>query len=210
MGQKAELALGGERIVWATYLGFILEMCGIGGMILLSVIMSFVFGREYADGTAKNMHAAPAPRRLFVGAKLAVCAVWFSALTAWAVSLTLAAGFIVGLSEFDRAFFQLVCGRIAAAALMAYGLSTAAAWIAVETRGYLAPLGYTIFSMLLSVIFGATDWGRWCPWSILMWFTGASGPGKEIVTGSWIVLAAFSAIAIGLTVRHEASADNLQ
>ncbi len=210
MGQKAQLALGGESIVWATFLGFVLEMCGIGGMVLLSIIMSYVFGREYAEGTAKNMLTEPVPRTVFVAAKLVVSAAWFLLLTIWAIALTAAAGFIVGLGEFDPALFRWTAGRIALAAVMAFILANGAAWVAVQTRGYLAPLGYTIFTMLLSVIFGATGWGEGCPWSILMWFTGASGPDKNIGWGSWVVLAGFLILSLGLTIRHESFADNTQ
>src|SRR5665811_658605 len=60
LGTKADLA--GLEANWAAYFEFLTQMAGIAGMILLSVIASYVFGREYAEGTAKNMLALSVPR----------------------------------------------------------------------------------------------------------------------------------------------------
>jgi hypothetical protein len=93
---------------------------------------------------------------------------------------------------------------------MSLCLASLVAWVAVEAGGYLAPLGFAIASLVVAVSFGATEWGRWCPWSVLLWFTGASGPGKELAGGSYLVLAATFFLGLGLTLRHEAFADNCQ
>ena len=46
---------------WPAFLPFIVEMGAIGGLIMISVIVAFVFGREYTEGMAKNMLALPIP-----------------------------------------------------------------------------------------------------------------------------------------------------
>jgi ABC-2 type transport system permease protein len=210
IGQKAQVAMAGVTVGWEGYLGLVLEMSGLAGMILASVILTYVFGREYAEGTAKNMLALPVPRWMFTAAKLAVAAAWFAALTAWALALTWAAGSLADLGEISAGVFAGTAGKIGIAALLGFACAAAAAWIAVETRGYFAPLGYAIFSMLLAVILGATEWGRWCPWSALLWLTGASGPGKTLVPGSYVVIGAFFAASVALILRHETRADNAQ
>jgi ABC-2 type transport system permease protein len=210
IGQKARLAVGAVEVGWEGYLGLVLEMSGLGGMMLSSVILTYVFGREYAEGTAKNMLALPVPRWMLVAAKLVVSAIWFALLTAWAVALTWCAGSLAGLGESAAGIFAETAGKIAVASLMGFACASAAGWIAVESRGYFAPLGYAIFSMLLSVILGATEWGRWCPWSALLWYTGASGPGKTLVPGSFAVVGVFFALSAALILRHETRADNTQ
>jgi len=210
MGQKAQMAIGGAEINWESYLGLVLEMCGIAGMMLASVILTYLFGREYVELTAKNMLALPVPRWQFVAAKLAVGALWFAALTVWTVALVPAFGALAGLGPLPAGLFVPTAGKIAIASLMGFACAVFAAWIAVETRGYLAPMGYAIFSMLLAVAIGATDWGRWAPWSILMWFTGASGPEKELLPGSFAVVALFFGLGVSLILRHETRADNAQ
>jgi len=210
INQKMQFAVGGAAVGWGTYLGLVLEMSGIAGMVLASIILTYVFGREYAEGTAKNMLALPVPRWMLVGAKLVVGAIWLAALTAWAIALTGAVGSIAGLGEPPAGLIATMSGKMAAAALMGFACAAAAAWIAVEARGYLAPLGYALFSMLLAVVLGATEWGRWAPWSALLWFSGASGPGKELVPGSYAVVALFFALSVALILRHETRADNVQ
>jgi ABC-2 type transport system permease protein len=50
LGTKANLA--GLVATWPVYLSMLTLIVGIGGMLLLSFIVAYVFGREYADGTA--------------------------------------------------------------------------------------------------------------------------------------------------------------
>ena len=49
------------------------------GCCCSSFIVAYVFGREYAEGTAKNLLALPVGRHWFVLAKLVVAAVWWVA-----------------------------------------------------------------------------------------------------------------------------------
>jgi ABC-type transport system involved in multi-copper enzyme maturation permease subunit len=81
LGQKASFAAASAD--WPGYLGFLGSMAAVGGMLLVSVIVTYLFGREYADNTAKNMLALPVPRAWFPLAKLAVAGAWFAGLTIW-------------------------------------------------------------------------------------------------------------------------------
>lgn len=101
LGQKAQLTAGAAD--WPTFLGLLVQMAGVGGMILLAVIVAYLFGREYADRTAKNMLALPVARWRFVVAKLAVAALWFLLLMAWMLVEGLAIGALVGIPGFSRA-----------------------------------------------------------------------------------------------------------
>jgi ABC-type transport system involved in multi-copper enzyme maturation permease subunit len=210
LGQKASFTFGGQAVSWATFLGLLLEMSGIGGMIFLSFIVAFVFGREYVEGTAKNMLTLPVPRAAFVLAKFVVAAAWFALLSAWMIALSLAAGGLVGLGPLEPAFFWPVAGRIMAASLLAFAACPLVAWIATASKGYFAPLGYAIGTMVVASFFGHTGWAPWCPWSIIGIFTGAAGEAPPLGTGSYLVLAATFLLGLGLTLRHEVLADNVQ
>lgn len=209
-GQKAQFAFGGEPIDWTTFLGFIVQMGGIGGLIMSSVIVTYVFGREYAEGTAKNLLALPVARRSFVFAKIIVSAAWFGFLTLWMLPGTFIVGSLVGIGDLQASLFSAAAGRLLALALMSLCCAFLTAWVAVETRGYFAPLGFCIFTLLLAVIFAATGWGPWVPWSVVGIYSGAAGPDAQLGWGSFIVIAVTAAVGITLTVRHEVRADNLQ
>ena len=210
IGQKVNIAVGGQEADWRTFLGLVLEMGGIGGMIFLSFIVAFVFGREYVEGTAKNMLTLPLPRGSFVLAKFAASGIWFALLCLWLLPLAFLTGRLVGLGDLDPALFWHTSGTLMIAGLLAFSACPLVAWIAVATRGYFAPLGYAIFTMVLASVFGHTGWAPWCPWSIIGLYTGAAGSGPRLVPGSYLVLAATFALGLGLTLRHEVLADNLQ
>jgi ABC-2 type transport system permease protein len=210
LGKKAELTLSGQPTDWPNFLTLIVEMGGLGGAMVFSLITAYAFGREYVEGTAKNMLAMPIARSRFVFAKIIVCAVWFGALTLWLIAEAWLAGTILGIGGFTTALFLSAVKRILVLALMSLSTAVVVAWIAVQTRGYFAPLGFAIFTIVLSSVFGHTGWGPWVPWSIIGLYSGAAGPGATLGWGSYVVIAATFLVGTGLTVRHEVAADNGQ
>ena len=80
LGTKANLS--GLTATWPAYSSMLTMVVGIGGMLLLAFVVAFVFGREYTEGTAKNLLALPVGRHWFALAKLVVAAVWWAALVA--------------------------------------------------------------------------------------------------------------------------------
>src|SRR5271169_6685528 len=67
---------------WPTYLGLFGEIIAAGGFILFVLIISWIFGREFVDGTLKDMLAVPVQRSSILLAKYSVAALWSLALTA--------------------------------------------------------------------------------------------------------------------------------
>jgi ABC-2 type transport system permease protein len=209
LGKKAQFA--GFTADWSSYFALLLQTTGIGGMILVSVIAAYVFGREYADGTAKNMLALPVGRHWFAVAKLVVVLAWFGALT---VSL-IAEGFVVcsmmALPGYSAGLALTSVGNILLAAFVAWLQVPVVAWVATLGRGYLAPLGFTIFMLVLGNAFGATGWGKWFPWSIVPLFAGVAGPRVEtLAAGSLVVLALTFAAGAGAIMWQLRLADNAQ
>jgi ABC-2 type transport system permease protein len=210
LGQKANFALGGVAVTWEAFLALLVEMGGIGGMLFCSVILVYVFGREYAEGTAKNLLALPVGRASFVLAKTCIAAAWFALLLALLLVETLALGRVLGLTGFSWPAFGAMAVKMAVLGLLSLCASLPAAYIAVATRGYFAPLGFTIATLFVASVFGHTGWGPWCPWSIIGIYSGAAGAGVELGTGSWFVMAGTFLAGLGLTLGHEVFADNGQ
>jgi ABC-type transport system involved in multi-copper enzyme maturation permease subunit len=210
MGQKATFAFGGQPLDWTTFLGFIVEMGGLGALLMSAVIVSHVFGREYAEGTAKNLLALPVPRSGFVLGKLLVSSVWFGLLTLWMVPVSLVVGGIVGLPGLHPGDVAATAGKLLELAGMSMCCSTLVAWVAVETRGYFAPLGYAIGTLALASVFGHTGWAPWLPWTIVGLYSGAAGPVTGLGWGNMAVVGGTFLIGTALTIRHELAADNAQ
>ena len=197
---------------WPTYLSMMLQMTSVAGMILIGVIAAYIFGREYAEGTAKNMLALPIHREWFILGKVAVILIWFAALSAAFCMETWLVGLLVGLPGYSTALvLHFMAVDLESAALLIL-LCPVTAWTALAGKGYFAPLGATIFTLILGMVFGSTGWAPWVPWSIVPLFAGVAGPEAQqsIGAGSYALLAAVFIVGAAGAMIHINRADNTQ
>jgi ABC-type transport system involved in multi-copper enzyme maturation permease subunit len=209
LGTKANLS--GLTATWPAYFSSLTLVVGMGGLLLLPFIVAYLFGREYSDGTAKNLLALPVGRHWFVLAKLIVAAVWWAVLVAVVLGEAFAIGFALGLPEFSTALAaQAVCNALTAAAL-AYLLTPIVAWIAMLGRGYMPPLGFALTMLALGQIFSKTGWATWFPWSIIALWIGGLGQPVTTLSPHGLAMVAFTFLAgVGATVAQLRYADNAQ
>src|SRR3954452_4441558 len=88
--QKA--LLSGLTADWPGLLSFLAQIVAVGDLMLFSFIAAWVFGREFADGTARYLLALPVPRATIVWAKFTVVAGWAAVLTVWLAGVVLMLG----------------------------------------------------------------------------------------------------------------------
>jgi ABC-2 type transport system permease protein len=209
LGTKANLS--GLEATWAAYAAALTLIVGVGGMLLLSFIVAYVFGREYSDGTAKNLLALPIGRHWFVLAKLAVAAVWWFALAVAVVAEGIVVGLALGLPGFSAALVVGIVRDSLLAAAISYLLVPVVAWITTVGRGYMPPLAFAIAMMALGNIFGKTGWAEWFPWSIVPSLIGMVGQATQTLpAGSYVVLAFTFVAGIVATIMQLRYADNAQ
>jgi ABC-type transport system involved in multi-copper enzyme maturation permease subunit len=206
MGAKADLV--GIEATWSGYLATITQMVGIVGGLLLAVIAAYVYGREYTEGTAKNMLALPLPRWWVVVAKLMVVALWWLALVAAILLEAAGVAVALGLPGYSRTTLAAGVADVSMAAAAVFLLTPVVAWLASLGRGYLPPLGFAMLALVLGNVLGATGWGKWFPWSIAPLFAGVAGPRVEVLApGSIGVLLATFAVGLAATIAHVRRAD---
>jgi hypothetical protein len=206
---KAQLTIPAAD--WASYLKFTGLIFSVGSF-LIGIMAAFVFGREYTQGTAKNMLTLPIARAVFAAAKLTVVAIWYVAVVAVVFVVTLLFGLAIGLPGWQPSLLPDNIGLILQLLVQALLLSSLPAWMAVLGRGVLAPIGFTIVtSLAFGQLFSHTGWGVWCPWSIPLLTANAGAPDAPVPgVGSWIVLAiVFVAGVVGLWLTLD-RADNTQ
>jgi ABC-type transport system involved in multi-copper enzyme maturation permease subunit len=209
LGQKASLTMGSAD--WPGFLSFMSTMSAVGGMLIISVIVSYLFGREYVENTAKNMLALPIRRERFVVSKLCVALVWFAALTVWFCVEGLAVGWLLGLSGWSWQALTHEVGIIFTTAGLLFMLSPLTGWIAQASKGYMAPLGFTMGTLVLSAFLGHTGWGQWFPWTIVPMIAGLAGPQADAIpTASYIVVAVTCVVGLAVALLHVRMADNTQ
>jgi len=210
LGEKAKVAFGTVVPDWSVFVHFLKEMSGLGGMFFAAMLLAWVFGREYMQGTAKNLLVLPVPRVQVALAKILVCTVWLFALFAWFLMVAVLAGQVAGLGSPDWQVLQGFATELPLILITDLAVSLVVAFIAVASKGVFAPLGYAVGSLLLATMFAATGWGPYVPWSVVNIMSGAASAGLELVPASGIVVVVMAIIGFGLTILTLERADNAQ
>jgi ABC-2 type transport system permease protein len=170
---------------WPTYLGMFGQLIAAGGFILLILIISWMFGREFADGTLKDMLAVPVRRASILLAKFIVVTIWSFALTI----VILIAGLVMGaliklpggsLGVISRgSLLVIITGCLAIAVGLPFAL------FASLGRGYLLPVGLAVLTLMMTNLVAIVGWGEYFPWAV----PGLFVQGKTALTAVsyWIV-----------------------
>lgn len=198
---KAHMLAGAAD--WPTYLELLAQGVAVGGIILFGFIGSWVFGREYADHTVKDLLALPMPRTTIVVAKFILTVIWSAALAVLVLLLGLGIGAVIGLAQASPQVVLHGSGGIVVAAALTIALVTPVALIASAGHGYLAPLGFAFLALLLAQVVAVAGWGEYFPWSI----PASYAQGEALGWMSYAIVAVTSAGGIAGTLVWWAYAD---
>ena len=153
-------------IDWHGYLGVLSTLIAAGGFILYVLVISWVFGREFADGTLKDMLAVPVPRWSILYAKFAVIAGWSLFLTVLILGVGLVLGRLMGLPGGSAQVLLQGCGIYFITACLAIVATLPFAFFASSGRGYLVPVGLAILTLMMTNIAVIAGRGEYFPWSV--------------------------------------------
>jgi ABC-2 type transport system permease protein len=162
---------------WPAYLGLFGQVVAAGGFFLFVLAISWTFGREFADGTVKDLLAVPVPRSAILLAKFVVFAVWSAGLTVVIFSVGLVMGVLIKLPAGSPGVFWQGTVVVAVVAGLTVALVLPFAWVASVGRGYLLPVGVMLFTALLANLLVLAGWGEYFPWAI----PGLLSQGKSAV-----------------------------
>jgi ABC-2 type transport system permease protein len=203
---KAQLAVGVAE--WATLFNLLAQATAVGGYIIFSVFVAWVFGREFSDHTAKELLALPTSREAIVGAKFVVVAIWAFLLTLQCYLLGLIVGRLVDIPGWSQALWRSASVDIIGAGILTILLLPYVAYFASAGKGYLPSFGWMILTVALAQIVAITGWGDLFPWSIPALFSGAAGPRAGVLGGySYLIIFITSAIGLAMTFNWWRNAD---
>jgi ABC-2 type transport system permease protein len=209
VGTKADLS--GLVATWPSFASTLTVVVGMGGMLLLPFIVAYLFGREYADGTAKNMLGLPVPRYRFVVAKLVVAAIWWLLVVVLILVEAFALAAILGLPGFSSAVACKMVTDALVAAAISYLLVPVVAWITIAGRNYMLPLGFAFAMLAMGNVLSRTGWAEWFPWSIVPSLIGSVGaPVGALPFGSYIVAVLTFVIGVAGAIAQFTYEDNTQ
>jgi len=151
---------------WPAYMNLFAQMIAAGGFIFFCLIVSWVFGREFSDGTLKDMLAVPVPRASILLAKFAVSAAWSAGLSLVILILGLGMGALIGLPGGSTGVILQGCLKAAITAGLAILVALPFALLASIGRGYLLPVGAAILTMIVANVVAIAGWGEYFPWDV--------------------------------------------
>ncbi len=197
LGQKAQLS--GLSADWSGLLAFAVQVLAVGGLLLFSFVVTWVFGREFSDGTARYLMALPVSRTAIVLAKFILIALWCLAMSVWLIGLLFAVGGLMGLPGWSGAMVGSALLKALSAVLLMLPAVLPIAFAASGGHGYLAPLGAALGMLVVGQVAGVLGWGAVVPWSIPAVAAGLT-PGVALGPAGIIVAVLTGVAGIGATL----------
>ena len=192
---------------WASYLGLLSQAIGVGGVLVFGFVASWLFGREYSDGTAKDLLAMPTSRRSILNAKFVVYAMWCSALVVSNLLVALIIGSALSIAPLAHGELADLLSRYAATALLTMCAGMPVAYFALKGRGYLGALGFVALALVFAQVVAAAGYGAYFPWAVPGIFSGASGSSRLGLSS--IIVVVFTGLSgYALTIRYWQVADH--
>ncbi len=163
---RTKAAATGFTADWPSFLNLIAQAVGVGGLVVFGFVTAWVFGREYADRTIKDLLTLPVGRTLTVTAKLIICLLWCLWITAITTAVALVIGMFLRLPEWNAEILLSSLVHISTTASLTIALCPIVAYTATAGKGYLVPLGFVFLTIVTGQIIGALGYGAYYPWAI--------------------------------------------
>ena len=161
---KAQILVGNAD--WPTYLGFLSLASAVAGILIFGLIAGWVFGREHADRTLKDLLALPTSRSAIVGAKFVLVGLWSCALTGVIFFTGLVVGLLLALPLVPAVILWQGLLTLTVTAGLNIVLATVVAFAASAGGGYMPAFGVLILEIALAQIIAVLGWGEYFPWSV--------------------------------------------
>lgn len=185
LSAKANL-VGYAAIDWPAYMAFSGQVIAAGEFFLLVLSLSWIFGREFVDGTLKDMLAVPVPRASILLAKFILLVGWSVLLTLVIFIASLAMGLVLGLSGGTSEVLWEGIQLVAITGCLVMGVTMPFALFASVSRGYLLPIGMAILAVMMANLVVVLGWGEIFPWAVPMLY--AQGESALTPLSYWMVL----------------------
>lgn len=193
---------------WKSYLDMLTQAVGVGGVLAFGFVASWLFGREYSDGTAKDLLSLPTSRTKILNAKFAVYMIWCSALAVSNLLISLLIGSILQLPAMETNILYPMLTNYLVTTILTILIGVPIAFFALLGKGYLAPLGFVSLTLVLAQVIAAIGYGSYFPWSIPGLYSGAGGAYKDLLDNfSYIILLLTCLAGYLLTITYWKAAD---
>jgi ABC-2 type transport system permease protein len=168
----AQLGLLADEQGWPLLIGVVLQITSAGALLAFGVALSWLFGREFSDGTVTGLFALPIRRSTIATAKLAIYFGWAIVCAIALMVLTGCLGLGLGYGVPDAA---AMAGLVRLWVLTVFSalLAVPAGWATTLGRGLLPGIGVTIGIVVLAQVGVLSGVGGWVPFAApALWAMG--------------------------------------
>lgn len=166
MGVGNVLSSDAGGVSWEQYLTGLLDTLAPLGLIGYTFVAAWVFGREFADRTIKDLLAKPVSRARIVLSKFLVILAWCLLLSVYMFAVGFAVGAIMGVQGGSASFISGLFFKFMITSLMYILVTAPTILLANVTKGYLAPLGLILIIVILSNVLASFGFAPYFPWTI--------------------------------------------
>lgn len=152
---------------WPLLTGTAAQITAVGNMLACGVVLSWVFAREFTEGTITGLFALPISRATIATAKLVVYVIWVVMIAVALTVLLLIAGIALDLGAIDPDVIgQLI--RQFLLTVMAGLIVVPAAWVATIGRGLLPGIAATLGILVLGQVsaIALAEHAAWVPFAV--------------------------------------------
>ncbi|MEO5919835.1 MAG: ABC transporter permease [Pseudolysinimonas sp.] len=179
--------------------GFLLgaaQVTGAGGLGGFAVVLAWMFGREFGDGTISGLFALPIRRTTIALAKVIVYASWVVVMSVLLAVVLVLVGLISGLGPLNHETWEALA-RQAALGIMSTAITLPVAWAATLSRSVLGGVSVAIGLVVVAQVSVLAGLGGWMPLAApALWAVTA---GSEVSPIQLSLLIPFAGIATVLT-----------
>ncbi|MDT0158336.1 ABC transporter permease [Microbacterium sp. ARD32] len=147
---------------WGGLLSAAAQIMSAGGLLGFGVVLSWMFGREFTDGTITALFALPVGRGRIALAKLVVFLCWAVAVAVASTLGLLALGLLLRYGAPGPDAWVALGRQLALGALTAVS-AIPVAWVATATRSLLAGVASAIALVVLAQVGALAGAGGWMP-----------------------------------------------
>lgn len=188
-GLAAKATAMNFEATWKSYFDILTQAVGVGGVLVFGFVASWIFGREYSDGTAKDLLSLPTSRTEILNAKFILYILWCLMLVLSNLLVAFLLGTIFQLPAIDTGVLIQSLTDYFITAILTIIVGVPIAFFALYGKGYLAPLGFVALTLIFAQVIAATGYGSYFPWSVPGLYSGAGGEYKSLLDDfSYVIL----------------------
>ena len=140
-------------------------MSALFAILLFSIIISYLFGREYNEHTLKTMLTVPISRGKFLISKYVMFLIWILILTVVTSISTLAFGFAAGLSGFTLQLFINSFAELLFANILLFLTFSPFVFISLFITNMVPAMVGGSSLTLVSLLVNGQSWAPYVPWA---------------------------------------------